>query len=401
MIAKLENFLPALRSLCVFRDILSDPAVCALSEFLSADGDDPKAVDLYCEFANALYRSGCVDLSKYVSELLRCCDNPIVRSIGEGKPVPKVMLASAEYEIKVLEDLASLTPKKLREGLHYPGKLPEWETSKTDLTAEFTEQTSNISKCGYGIYAKYRAFYFDGKKILPIASPDPVTLGELVGYSREKKLILDNTRALLAGKPAANVLLTGDAGTGKSSTVKAVVNELWGEGLRILELKKEQLRLLPEILGELNRNPLRFIIFIDDLSFSRNDDNFSALKAMLEGSVSAKAQNVAIYATGNRRHLVKETFSERDSDEVHRGDAMQEIVSLSERFGLHITFSRPDKATYLEIVRRLCDGAGLKYDPVKLDAAAEKFALQKSARSARAARQFVDGLVSGSGEEIL
>ncbi len=400
MITKLENFLPALRSLCIFRDILSDPAVEVLSKYLEFESDEQKAVDLYCEFASVLYRSGCVDFSKYVSELLRCCDNPVVRLIGEGKEVPPVMRASAEYELKVLEDLASLTPKKLREGLHYLGKLPEWEVSKTDLAAEFSAQTSNITKCGYGIYAKYRAFYFDGR-ILPIASPDPIRLCELVGYRREKELILDNTRALIEGKPAANVLLTGDAGTGKSSTVKAVVNELCGEGLRILELKKEQLRLLPEILGELNRNPLKFIIFIDDLSFTRNDDNFSALKAMLEGSVSAKARNVVIYATGNRRHLIKETFSERDADEVHRNDAMQEIVSLSERFGLHITFSRPDKATYLEIVHRLCDGAKLSYNPEKLDAAAEKFALQKSIRSARAARQFVDGLISGAKEEII
>ncbi len=401
MITKLESFLPALCSLCVFRDILSDPAVEALTKYLEFESDDSKAVDFYCEFASVLYKSGCVDFSKYVSELLRCCDNSIVRRIGEGKPVPQVMRASADYELKILEDLAALTPKKLREGLNYAGRLPEWENSKTDLAAEFSEQNENISRCGYGIFAKYRAFYFDGERIVPVNSPDPVRLEELVGYKREKKLILDNTRALLAGKPAANVLLTGDAGTGKSSTVKAVVNELYGEGLRILELKKEQLRLLPEILGELNRNPLKFIIFIDDLSFTGNDDNFSALKAMLEGSVSAKARNVVIYATGNRRHLIKETFSERDSDEVHRTDAMQEIVSLSERFGLHITFSRPDKSTYLEIVRRLCDDAKITYDPEKLGIAAEKFALQKSARSARAARQFVDGLISGAKEEIL
>ena len=396
MITKLENLLPALRSLCVFRDILSDPVITALCDFLKYDGDEAGAVDRYCKFVSLLYKSGSTDFSKYVGELLRCCDNPLVRRIGTGGKAPDVMRSSAEYEIKILEDLASLTPKKLRENLEYDGRLPEWVTSRTNFAAEFADQLETISKRGYGIYAKYRAFYLDGKTIVPVKSPDGIRLNELIGYSHEKKLIIDNTKALLSGKPAANVLLTGDAGTGKSSTVKAVVNELCGDGLRILELKKEQLHFLPEILSELNRNPLKFIIFIDDLSFTQNDDNFSALKAMLEGSVSAKAQNVVIYATSNRRHLVREKFSDRDGDDIHRGDTMQEIVSLSERFGLHITFSRPDKTTYLEIVRYLCDERKIEYDPEKLNAAAERFALSRSSRSARAAKQFVDGLLSGA-----
>ena len=401
MITKLESFLPALRSLCVFRDILKDKVISALCDFLKYEGDDAKAVDLYCGFVSALYQSGYTDFSKYVGELLRCCDNPIVRRIGTNRSVPEVMKASAEYELSIISDLASLTPKKLREGLQYGGKLPEWTVSKTDFAAEFAERSENISKHGYGIYAKYRAFYLDGKTIVPVKSPDGVKLSDLIGYQREKKLIIDNTKALLLGKPAANILLTGDAGTGKSSTIKAVVNELFSEGLRIIELKKEQLHDLPEILFELNRNPLKFIIFIDDLSFTQNDDNFSALKAMLEGTVSAKAENVVIYATSNRRHLVKEKFSDRDGDDVHRADTMQETASLSERFGLHITFSRPDKATYIDIVRHLCDEYDIAYAPEKLSVAAEKFALTRSSRSARAAKQFVDLLRSGIEEDII
>ena len=399
MFTKLENLLPCLRSLCVFRDVLKDPVISALCKYLESDGDTAKTVGLYSEFVSKLYTGGQTDFSKYVSGLLRCCDNPLVRRIGEGKSIPAVMKLSAEYELSVLSALAALTPKKLREDLRYDGKLPEWETSKVDLVAEFSDQAKNISKHGYGIYAKYRAFYLSGGEILPIKSPDGIRLSELIGYSREKKLIIDNTVALLSGKPAANILLTGDAGTGKSSTVKAVVNELWSEGLRILEIKKEQLHCLPEILSELNRNPLKFIIFIDDLSFTQNDDNFSALKAMLEGSVSAKAQNVVIYATSNRRHLIKEKFSDREGgDDIHRSDTMQETVSLSERFGLHITFSKPDKATYLEIVRSLCCARGISYDPEKLELAAERFALSRSSRSARAAKQFVDCVLSGAEE---
>lgn len=396
MLTDIEDILSSLNSLCVFRDILKDPVIKSLCRFLKSDGEAADSVDLYCDFVNKLYNSGETDFSKYVGELLRCCDNPLVRLIGEKKRVPEVMRASASYEIKLLSDIGSLTPKKLREMLRYDGKLPEWTVSKTDYEADFLNQVKNIDKHGYGIYAKYRAFYLDGKNIAPVKAPDPVELDDLVGYQREKKLIIDNTKALLNGLPAANILLTGDAGTGKSSTVKAVVNKLWNDGLRIIELKKEQLRDLPEVLYELNRNPLKFIIFIDDLSFTQNDDNFSALKAMLEGSVSSKAENVVIYATSNRRHLVREKFSDREGDDVHRSDTMQEIVSLSERFGLHITFSRPDKTTYLDIVRHLLDANGAVYDPEKLSAAAERFALSRASRSARAAKQFADRVLSGA-----
>lgn len=390
MIASLSDFLMQLSSLTVFHDVAEDQMIKNLRSFLQADYDTAEAVKLYCEFVRVIYESGSANISEYIRELVRCSSNPIAELLGEGKKVPAEMANAAEFELKILADLASLTPKKLRENLHYEGKLPEWKNSEINLAADFSMQMKNITKHGYGIYAKYRAFRLDCKKILPIEYPDPVRLFELIGYQSEKQQIISNTRALLSGKPAANILLTGDAGTGKSSTVKAVVNELADEGLRILELKKQQLHELPEVLGELNRNPLKFIIFIDDLSFTQNDDNFSALKAVLEGTVSARANNVVIYATSNRRHLIKESFSDRDGDDIHRNDTMQETVSLSERFGLHITFSKPDKSTYLDIVKHLCDEAGVEFDEI----GAEQFALTRASRSARAARQYVDSLIS-------
>ena len=213
-------------------------------------------------------------------------------------------------------------------------------------------------------------------------------------YERERQIIIDNTKALLSGKPAANILLTGDAGTGKSSTVKAVANALWEDGLRIVEVRKDQLRVIPKILDELSENPLKFILFIDDLSFLKDDDNFNTLKAVLEGSVTAKSSNVVIYATSNRRHIIKETFSDRDGDDIHRNDTMQELVSLSERFGIHVTFSKPNKETYLHIVHHLAEENGIGMPNTELDLLAERFALERGGRSARLARQFVDGLLS-------
>ena len=164
--------------------------------------------------------------------------------------------------------------------------------------------------------------------------------------------------------------------------------------MRILEIRKDQLMDMPRILDELSENPLKFIIFIDDLSFQKGDDNFSALKAILEGSVSAKAKNVVIYATSNRRHLVKESFSDRDGDDIHRNDTMQEMLSLSERFGIHITFNKPDKKTYLNIVFHLAKDKGIDMDEKELELIAERYALERGGRSARAAKQLIDGLLS-------
>jgi predicted AAA+ superfamily ATPase len=205
--------------------------------------------------------------------------------------------------------------------------------------------------------------------------------------------VFANTRAFVDGRPAANVLLCGDAGTGKSSTVKAVANAFFNEGIRLIELRKDQLSHLPLVMGKISGNPLKFIIFIDDLSFNKSDDNFSMLKAALEGSASAKAENAVIYATSNRRHIIKESFSDRDGDDVHRNDTLQESLSLSERFGLTVLFSKPDKKLYLRIVKELAKKHEISISEQELEVQAEAFALRKGNRSARCAEQFIDSLL--------
>ena len=170
------------------------------------------------------------------------------------------------------------------------------------------------------------------------STPDPQRLSELPGYEKEREKVIANTKALLAGMPANNVLLYGDAGTGKSSAVKAIANEFAPEGLRLVEVKKNQLYQIPDLMDKLAANPLKFILFIDDLSFTANDDNFAALKAILEGSVGGRAKNIAVYATSNRRHLIKETLTDRTGDDIHEADTRQELMSLSARFGLTVTF---------------------------------------------------------------
>lgn len=274
-----------LETLCVFRHFLSDSVFASLCGYL---GTPTSAA--YAAFVAALYEAN-------------GSSNVYVVSVGRQQDVPDYM-----YDALV----ADLTKDKLCGIMDYDCFLPGFVSGKLSIRDYYLHRSANIQKYGYGIYAKNRMFYVDAQdKIVPVHNPDRTELSQLVDYERERKIILDNTKALLDGKPAANILLTGDAGTGKSSTVKAVANALWQDGLRIIEIRKDQLRAIPAIPDELSVNPLKFVLFIDDLSFLKDDDNFNALKAVLEGSVTAKSSNVVICATSNRRHIIKEKFSDR------------------------------------------------------------------------------------------
>lgn len=243
---------------------------------------------------------------------------------------------------------------------------------------------------GYGIFAKYHTFVVKDGQLVPVKYPDAQSLSQLSDYEREREQVIKNTQALLSGEPTSNVLLYGDAGTGKSSTIKAIANEYGDKGLRLIEVKKNQLYQIPELVESISRNPLKFILFIDDLSFSSNDNDFAALKAILEGSVAGKSGNLAVYATSNRRHLVRETMSGREGDEIHLNDTMQELMSLSARFGLVITFSKPNKDVYLNIVRHLAREYGIVKNEENLLQNAEAFAIRSGGRSPRTARQFIE-----------
>ena len=393
----LTNLYIELQSLAIFRSLLRDPVVQELMAYLGSLKNAPaeKAVGCYGSFVCQLYSSEKRTLAGYIQHAVNNDENAYIRMIGRGiQPWPE-MEEVVRAELAILQKVADLTPETLREGLNWAGYLPTFPVKQLDLTESYRERCANIHRYGYGIYAKHRMFYLGAdNRIIPVVNPDQTRLSSLIDYKREQQIILDNTVALLEGKPAANILLSGDAGTGKSSTVKAVVNELCDRGLRILEVRKEQLHAIPAILDELNTNPLKFILFIDDLSFQKDDDNFSALKAILEGSVSAKSRNVVIYATSNRRHLVKESFSSREGDDVHRNDTLQEVISLSERFGIQVTFQKPTKQVYLGIVHHLAKEKGVRMEESELDMLAERYALGRGGRSARAATQFIDGLLA-------
>lgn len=383
-------------TLTVFSQIKDDIVIKNLRELLEfvCDKDAEEAVGQYSRFVSSLYQTT-ASLTDYIRMLVVQDDNFYVKRTAAGLQSDKAISDAVCHELTILQKIASLSSAKVCDAIDYEGFLPSWTTRPIDLKYDFMEKLNNISRTGYGIYAKYDFFRLENGQIIPVAHPDYQTLDELFGYERERSLIMKNTQALIDGTGASNMLLYGDAGTGKSSTIKAVAAHLAPNGLRIVEVKKNQLYQIPQIMEELAANPLKFILFIDDLSFTGNDDNFSALKATLEGSISGCGNNVVIYATSNRRHLVKESFADRVGDELHLNDTMQETMSLAARFGLAITFQKPDKDEYLQIVKSLAAEYGIDMDEEDLFKKAEAHAIRKNGRSPRTAKQFIELLKIG------
>lgn len=379
-------------ALSVFRGILDKREMRAFLEFLRAEELSDK-LSFYGEFINSLgIHAG--SFSAFLKKAVCEDENIYIKSVAKNKEVSASIKANAEKELELFSYLTELTPEMLFEGSSYEGYVPVFENDKVDFPAVYAERLSHIEYYGYGIFATAGMFRVENGEIVPVEAADDITADIFIGYEKERTQVMENTEALVVGKSAQNVLLCGDAGTGKSSTVKAVANAYFDRGVRLIELRKDQLFSLSHVMGRIADNPLKFIIFIDDLSFNKNDDCFSMLKAALEGSASAKASNAVIYATSNRRHIVKERFSERGhEDDIHHSDTVQELLSLSDRFGIVVYFSKPNKKLYLDIVHELAQRENLNIDEKELDIKAEAFALAKGSRSPRAAQQFIKGLL--------
>ncbi len=381
-----------LDALVIFRNLQSDPVIRSLMQFCHTDRTNlPAQIRFYSAMTAALYEKT-DNLTDYIKTLVLEYEQVCIIRAGAGEEIPDAMKQCLNTELEFLERIAMLTPAQLQAEMVSIVPLPVWNVYKIDLKTAYAERIADIAKCGYGNFAKFHMFTVSRSgEIIPVEHPDPIKMDDMIGYERERHEAEENVIALLNGNYAMNVLLSGDAGTGKSATVKAIANTYADQGLRLIELNKDQLCFIPQIMDKLSKNPLKFILFIDDLTFSEDDPNFGTLKATLEGSIAARMKNTVIYATSNRRHIVKETFG--DGSDKHENDTVQERISLSERFGITITYSKPQKKLYLEIVNSLAKQAGLIMDEDKLAMEAEQFALCKSGRSARAARQLVDKLL--------
>ena len=383
-----------LDSLAIFRNVLRDPVMVKMRRLIDAPaGDHRKLIKRYADFAAELY-THTINFSEYVLKTVFEDENVFIVQSARGDNIDPYIMEAAENELLILQRFSQLSPEDFAEESELGIELPKWRTCAIDFLAEYLWRRTNADKFGYGKYSRSSMFTLRSGEVVPVEYPDPQRLAELFGYERQRRAVIDNTLALIDGRPAQNALLYGDAGTGKSSTVKAVVNEYSDRGLRLIEISKEQLRELPRIIGEISRYPLKFIIFIDDLSFVSGEDSFGALKAALEGSASTRAENMVIYATSNRRHLIKESFSDREGDDIHRNDTMQENLSLSARFGLRVNFARPDKKEFIVIAQSIAAEKGLEL-PEDFALQAEQFVMSSgNGRSPRTAKQFVGTLLS-------
>ncbi len=262
---------------------------------------------------------------------------------------------------------------------------------------EFFEYVSDFYKnFGIGMFALNKAFRLGTNTIIPVANKNvgDIKLKDIVGYGIQKDELKKNTEAFLNGLPANNVLLYGDGGTGKSTSIKALLNEYFSRGLRVVEIYKHQFKEILKLTGTLRKRNYKFIIFIDDLSFENDESEYKYLKAVIEGGIETRPDNVLIYATSNRRHLIREVWSDRDDMEhngdIHRSDTVEEKLSLASRFGIAINYSAPTRDEYHEIVLKLAEKSGLIFNRDELLKAADKWELRHGGKSGRAARQFVD-----------
>lgn len=254
---------------------------------------------------------------------------------------------------------------------------------------------------GVGKLGLHKAFRIehdaeDRPTIVPITNIAHVHLDDLVGYEIPKKKLIDNTEAFVNGKKANNCLLFGDAGTGKSTSIKAILNQYYDQGLRIIEVYKHQIRDINEIMAQIKNRHYKFILFMDDLSFEEFEIEYKYLKAVIEGDLEKRPENVLIYATSNRRHLIKEDYSDKEGrrfKDMHSSDTVQEKLSLASRFGVTIYYSAPDKKDFNTIVLTLADRAGIKMDDAELLLEANKWEINHGGFSGRTASQFIDYLL--------
>ena len=265
----------------------------------------------------------------------------------------------------------------------------EFKASVTQFYKEF-----GVGKLG--LHKAFRVAHDEeGVHIVPITKIAHVQLDELVGYESAKKKLIDNTEAFVKGRRANNCLLFGDAGTGKSSSIKAILNKYYDQGLRMIEVYKHQFQDLNDVIAQIKNRNYKFIIYMDDLSFEEFEIEYKYLKAVIEGGLERKPDNVLIYATSNRRHLIRESFRDKEErdEELHTNDTVQEKLSLVARFGVTIYFGKPAKKEFQEIVRQLAKRNGIEMDEEKLLLEANRWELNHGGMSGRTAQQFIDYLL--------
>ncbi len=400
-------------SLLLYQPVLSDEVGQAFLQVLAVlcDRNSPETcLPAYSRWFQALANVQ-KSWQQYLIDQILLAENAFTDQVQQV-PVQEVaepIAAAVRHDLRVLQNLYAFDTEQLSRWVQTVCQMPEapvvWNLPTPEPPVRFptlpdwadglVELATHYQQQGTGIFGQFYAFRWQ-QGLAGIPYPDPVTLDQLTGYDHPKQQLIKNTEFLLAGYSALNVLLYGARGTGKSSVVKALVNAYGNQGLRLIEVSKAALGDLPLIVEQVRSHPQKFILFVDDLSFEEDNDAFKSLKVVLEGGVTARPQNVVVYATSNRRHLIREYFDERpaprDAGEIQAWDTVQEKLSFSDRFGLTLTFEPTDQPTYLQIVKHLAQQAQLPIDNEALDYKARQWATRHNGRSGRSAQQFIDFL---------
>lgn len=415
--------LTELSTISLYKNVFEDEAVknlVTLLELLCRPEPGPESMlKAYCGvYSGLLCSMEYPNLYEHISSLLLYDENPFTLAC-ERKETNKAysLRTQAEREYSIFEKLAKVPYSLLKEALKQKcdkshgferilGELPDWNSEplgeqEKSISIKLSKRINEYENNGAGIFLKHSFFFWDGgtKQIIPVKNPDPVTLDKLYLVESQKETALKNTRMFLDGLPANNILLYGDRGTGKSSMVKAIVNHYSHMGLRLIEIPSKHLEQIPDVTSRLYDRGLKFILFIDDLAFENNEEKYTALKGVLEGGIEHKPDNILLYATSNRRHLIKETFADRKGlssgdpdEEVRARDNIQEKLSLSDRFGITVVFTSPIRKDYLMIVRKMAEEEDIDIDPALLEQKAMQWEMAYNGMTPRTARQFINWL---------
>lgn len=374
--------------LCAFKRLRDDAIFKSFVELLKnllKEDNLEKNIESYCNFIVILKNNGYCDFSKYLTDYILKNENVFNESEIEKELKILTSLSKIKYE-----DILEILKNKFQNYQEIFENLPEFLNSGIEI---YYDELKSKTQKDNDIYKNNNAFIFDNDfELKPIDIKENISFYNLKGYIEQKRVLYDNTNALLKGAKVNHILLYGDAGCGKSSSVRALLNEF--NDIKIVQIFKNNLINLDKLFLKLSTLEHKFIIFIDDITFDEDDNNLSVLKAILEGSLVQCPTNAVIYATSNRRHLIKQTFSSRSGDEIHLKDTLNEITSLSERFGINLFFSKPSNDEFNQIVLDLAKDNNLQIEDKTLIEKAQRLALIKGSRSPRIARQLIDNLIA-------